>query len=72
MGAGVFFFLFGLPGKNWFVSTGGGPFFLFILAPPPNAADALFGGNPKGRGTLGGFLRYSPSPYARYGFALAP
>ena len=38
---------------------------------PSNDADALFGSNPKGRGALGAFLRYSPSPYISYAFGLA-
>ena len=30
------------------------------------------GSNPKGRGALGAFLRYSPSPYISFAFGLAP
>jgi hypothetical protein len=79
---GLFIVLFGIsfqfwfPRKNSFVSRGRAEQCMVKNSPPPNAADALFGGNPKGRGALGGAfandLRCSPETDARYGFALAP
>jgi hypothetical protein len=37
---------------------------------PNNDAGAFIGGNLKGRGELGAFLRWSPSPYSRYASGL--